>query len=185
MNTYLISDLHLGHDKPFIYERRGFKSCEEHDQHVRKTWNHYICDCDIVYVLGDIGMSVQFSYLKNIFKNLKGNKILIQGNHDKMTDSKYRELGFQAIFQEVKLRIGKHKYIKLAHCPYEGTEDGYRFKPYLGHRPIKEEGVWLGHGHVHHLWKVKEQMINVSYDIWKRPVHLHRDIRSIINKEEK
>ena len=62
------------------------------------------------------------------------------------------------------------------------VEDGYRFKPYLGHRPIKEEGVWLGHGHVHHLWKVKEQMINVSYDIWKRPVHLHRDIRSIIDK---
>ncbi len=181
-NIHLISDLHLGQDKDFIYKRRGFSSMLEHDEHIVKSWSYYINEGDLVYVLGDIGASTFFQQEEDFFKDLKGNKILVQGNHDKMTDTRYRNLGFDLIVQEVKLRIGKNKFIKIAHCPYKGSEKGYDYEEKELPRPVEEEDIWLVHGHVHHRWLVKEHMINVSYDMWKRPVHLHRDIRLIINK---
>ena len=29
--TWITSDLHIGHNRDFVYEYRGFASCEEHD----------------------------------------------------------------------------------------------------------------------------------------------------------
>ena len=36
---WITSDLHLQHDKPFIYEARGFSSIQEHDEAIIKNWN--------------------------------------------------------------------------------------------------------------------------------------------------
>ena len=52
--VWFTSDLHLGHNKPFLYEPRGFKNIQEHDNAIIENWNKIIRPNDKVYVLGDL-----------------------------------------------------------------------------------------------------------------------------------
>ena len=45
-NIYLCSDLHLFHDREFIYKPRGFQSCEEMTQHYVDYWKNTVKDGD-------------------------------------------------------------------------------------------------------------------------------------------
>lgn len=78
---WLTSDLHLMHNKPFLFEPRGFTSTEEMCETIVERWNSIVKDEDWVYNLGDISLSdvdAAIPYLQR----LKGNQIWILGNHD-------------------------------------------------------------------------------------------------------
>ena len=78
---YLTSDLHLCHNKPFVYEARGFDSIEEMNEEYVKRWNDTVNEEDDVYVLGDLVLNdpeVGIEYLKK----LKGKIHIVLGNHD-------------------------------------------------------------------------------------------------------
>ena len=78
---WLTSDLHLMHNKPFLFEPRGFTSTEEMCETIVERWNSVVKDEDWVYNLGDISLSdvdAAIPYLQR----LKGNQIWILGNHD-------------------------------------------------------------------------------------------------------
>ena len=84
---WITSDLHIGHNKEFLYESRGFQTVEEHDKTLVSNWNGLVDKEDIVYVLGDIMLKHSledddFSYGLEILKQLKGNMVIIRGNHD-------------------------------------------------------------------------------------------------------
>jgi calcineurin-like phosphoesterase family protein len=83
---FFTSDLHLGHNKPFLYEPRGFRSIEEHDSTIVKNWNDVVKPDDIVFILGDliVGDDRQGSIEK--LNQLNGKLVFCRGNHD--TDSK-------------------------------------------------------------------------------------------------
>ena len=51
---YFTSDLHLDHNKDFIYKERGFDNIGSHDIAILKNWNSVVTPDDIVYVLGDL-----------------------------------------------------------------------------------------------------------------------------------
>ena len=55
MEIYLTSDLHLGHDKDFIYKPRGFNSVDEANESIISNWNSIINEDDLVYVMEDAG----------------------------------------------------------------------------------------------------------------------------------
>lgn len=78
---YVTSDLHFCHDKPFLYESRGFASIEEHDTAIINNWNRMITDNDIVYCLGDEVLTNTEEGIKKL-KRLKGTLHIIRGNHD-------------------------------------------------------------------------------------------------------
>ena len=66
---YLTSDLHLCHNKPFVYEARGFDSIEEMNEEYVKRWNDTVNEEDDVYVLGDLVLNdpeVGIEYLKKL-----------------------------------------------------------------------------------------------------------------------
>lgn len=78
---WLTSDLHLMHNKPFLFEPRGFTSTEEMCETIVERWNSVVKDEDWVYNLGDIALSdvdAAIPYLQR----LKGNQVWILGNHD-------------------------------------------------------------------------------------------------------
>lgn len=79
---YFTADLHIGHDKDFIWEERGFSSVEEHDKEILKRWNEVVKPEDIVYILGDLALGQNENEWDNIFYDLNGNIFFIQGNHD-------------------------------------------------------------------------------------------------------
>lgn len=78
---FITSDLHFGHNKPFLYEPRGFNSIEEHDEEVIRRWNNVVSPEDEVYILGDLMLNDNEHGIECL-KRLNGIKHIITGNHD-------------------------------------------------------------------------------------------------------
>lgn len=83
---WITSDLHLNHDRPFIYQARGFDSVYDMNDTIIRNWNSVVSPDDDVYVLGDLMLNNNDAI--KIIKNLKGNIHIILGNHD--TDERVR-----------------------------------------------------------------------------------------------
>lgn len=127
MKNFVTSDLHFGHKNIIKYENRPFQNIEEMDMTIIDIWNNTVSKEDTVYILGD------FSWYKGektnlILKQLKGNKILIKGNHDKnfLKDIKFDKSLFQEICDYKEIKINKTKII-MCHYPiidWNGKNNG-------------------------------------------------------------
>jgi calcineurin-like phosphoesterase family protein len=132
--VFIISDTHFSHNNIIRYEYRPFKDTDEMDEYMIEKWNNVVSDNDLVFHLGDVCIS-SAKRAEEVLKKLNGRKILIRGNHDHFSKTKWRKLGFE---------------------PYER----YFYKDYLlTHIPVDEEplrvavdnGLLKGniHGHTH------------------------------------
>ena len=148
-----ISDLHLGHDNIIRFDNRPYRNAKEMDKDLIKRWNEVTKDEDTVYILGDFSWHAEAETVK-ILKQLKGNKILIRGNHDRVSPKVAR------CFKKV--------------CDYlEITEDSKRIV--MSHYPMP---FWNGqfrdsihlYGHVHnsHQWNMMRS--------WRKEIQLLQDI---------
>ena len=119
------SDLHLG-DKTMAY-KRGFATVEAMNQVIIDRFNSGAEQCT-TYILGDLGKDME------AIKALKGNKVVILGNHDKYEVIKANEIS-SIIVDMMALEI-QGTYYHLCHYPLE--------------RFFKDNGdnVHL-HGHMH------------------------------------
>lgn len=153
--NYYISDLHFGCQNRF--ENRTL----EHDKLIKENWNRVVCNNDTVYILGDIGRegsNKDNEYLCEIISTLKGNKILIQGNHEKLKDNRLRQL-----FVEV--------------VPYKEITDnfnGLNHNLVLSHYPILfwngQHKGWIhlyGHVHMSDEWDVYEGALRYVNEFFK------------------
>ena len=75
---YFTSDTHFCHNRPFLYEPRGFKSIEEHDETIVTNWNSIVKPEDEVYHLGDVMLIDNEKGIKYL-KSLNGKIHLILG----------------------------------------------------------------------------------------------------------
>lgn len=181
------SDLHIGHSNILKFEpvTRPYKSIEEHNERLLKIINHHVNSHDTLYILGDIGFKTNWFTLASFYLKINCNKVLIQGNHDKMTDKFLNSLGFQDIFQEAKIKLGK-EIVKLSHYPYQNTDGDYHKKSFK--YPVKEDDIWLLYGHIHskgHTVDWNRAMINVGWDHWQRPVTADEILYWIRYEQEK
>ena len=80
-NVYVISDLHFGHSNiiKFAGKYRHGENPEENMQSIIDMWNAVIRKRDKVFVLGDVCFKEDLLPKLHL---LKGNKILVRGNHD-------------------------------------------------------------------------------------------------------
>ena len=161
---YLSSDLHFNHNKPFIYEPRGFSSIEEMNEGIIKNFNAILTWEDTLYLCGDqmLGMDMQAGLA--LLRRLNGNKYLVIGNHD--TDNRiqaYRESG---IFIEVQPQY---------RIKYKGRSYLITHYPTLVENCGEFNNVINIHGHTHsanHLSEIP-YCYNVNVDAWNcMPVEL-------------
>ncbi len=131
MNFY-ISDTHFGHANIIRYDNRPFMNTKEMDEALIDRWNEVVADDDTVYILGDFSWHREDETIK-ILDSLAGNKVLVKGNHDRISP-----------------QIAK-KFVKI--CDYlEITDRGQRI--IMSHYPMP---FWNGqfrdsvhlYGHVH------------------------------------
>lgn len=134
--NYYISDLHLNCQNK--YDGRTL----EHDRILKENWNKTVTNADTVYILGDIGReggNKEMEYLCEVISTLKGKqKILVQGNHEKLKDIRLRQL-----FTEI--------------TPYKEITDnfnGLNHNLVLSHYPILfwngQHKSWIHlYGHLH------------------------------------
>jgi len=76
---WLIGDTHLGHSRIIDYTQRPFSNVKEMDATIIRNWNSCIKDTDTIIHLVDFCFGDPAPYLKQ----LKGNLIIVKGNHDK------------------------------------------------------------------------------------------------------
>lgn len=136
---YYTADLHFYHENVLKLSHRPFSSIEEMNQAIVTRWNKKVNEDDTVYILGDIAFPKNIkdiSDVTNIVRKLKGNKVLIQGNHD------YR-LVKSELFRELFIEVKMYDQI---------TDNGRRV--ILMHYPIENwnymyYGSYHLHGHIH------------------------------------
>ncbi|MBR0093251.1 MAG: hydrolase [Lachnospiraceae bacterium] len=81
---YYIADTHFGHANIIKHCNRPFETVEEMDDALIKNWNHVVSDKDTVYIVGDFAF--RGLNWKEYAKKIRGNKIFLNGNHDKFEE---------------------------------------------------------------------------------------------------
>lgn len=114
--NYYISDIHLG----CVNSSDG--RTLEHDALIKHNWNSVVTNGDTVYILGDIGKegsNRDNEYLCEIISTLKGNKILVQGNHEKVNDLRLKQLFKEIVpYKELTDNFnGLNHHLVLCHYP--------------------------------------------------------------------
>jgi len=156
---YFTADLHLGHENIIRLCERPYKNASQMDSKLIKNWNSVIKNhTDIVYILGDFslrGKSHEDWYI-NILRKLRGRKILILGNHDRMNPFDYVELGFESVHTSLIIE----NEILLCHDPAWSVA-------------VPKGWITLC-GHVHDAFRylaTPRNIINVGVDVWDyRPI---------------
>ena len=117
MNIWLTSDLHFMHDKPFLYEPRGFTSITEMNEAIVERWNSVVQPNDLIYNLGDIALNdvdraIHYIRLLNGFQHLiKGNHLRLRTNLKKKLENverRYKSLS-NVFLTKRRLSIRKPK----------------------------------------------------------------------------
>ena len=139
---WFTSDLHFCHNKPFLYEPRGFTSVYDMNEAIIKNWNSVVNDGDLVYVLGDLMLNDNEEGRK-CFNQLRGQKFIILGNHD--TDNRVQIYetqlwGVMGIHDAIRIKENGYNFF-LCHYPTLTSNHDYN-KP-LNHRLIS----LCGHTH--------------------------------------
>jgi len=93
--VYFVSDLHFCHDRPFILEKRGFKTIQEHDETLIERWNKKVRPSDVVINCGDFilgaGQKSQEKFYE-LINRLNGRHIYLWGNHNAGAKPSYQKL---------------------------------------------------------------------------------------------
>ena len=112
-DVFFIADLHFGHKAILKYERRPFKDIDDMDNALVENWNSVVKDNDLVFLLGDVSL-YNSAKTKELCQRLRGNVVLIKGNHDGHTDTTYRDSGISRIYD---YPIIYDKFWMLSHEP--------------------------------------------------------------------
>ena len=141
---WFISDIHFN-DKRFDVFYRPFKTLEEQHKTIIENWNALIAPEDEVYCLGDV--AIDDDGLKFV-DQLNGYKILIKGNYDDPRDQSLLYSKFNQVHENLAINIDE-KAVYLVHYPKKCKAHLFNLT-----------------GHIHGLWKVQRNMINVGVDAW-------------------
>jgi len=137
--VWFCSDTHIGHKN--IAKFRLECESEEHNREIiKESWDKLVTKRDRVYVLGDSAFTEEGI---DWFTSLKGEKMLVRGNHDDMPTTSY-------------LRVFKEVYGLL------------RYKGYwLSHAPVHSDelrGKFSLHGHTHY-FNMKTDIVNEDHSL--------------------
>lgn len=177
---YLTSDLHFNHDKPFVYEPRGFSTIQEMNETLVKNWNETVSENDIVYVLGDFFLDTDYDFIQKTIESLNGNIYLMLGNHD--TNAKwefYTRIPKILSVKYADIVVYKKRQFFMCHYPTLTT--------YEQSRP--EKAIFNLFGHTHSTEKFfgdSPYMYNVAVDANdNRPVSIDDIYERIMEKVSK
>lgn len=149
---FFVADLHFSHANIIKHCSRPFRSVEEHDEALVSNWNHAVGKHDTTYILGD------FAYKRhNHWVNrLNGKKILILGNHDKMSQLELSQ--FAEVHKLLDTQIDK-QLVTMCHYKMQSYRSSFH-------------GAWHLFGHSHGRMPEGPLSFDVGVDVWDySPIH--------------
>lgn len=134
-NHYFTSDTHYGHARVIEYSKRPFTNVDEMDEIMIERWNAVVRPGDLVYHLGDFAFTNAERAIA-IARQLRGQKYLIFGNHDKRLRNDPKFLGNWIWAKDLtQIQIGDQR-ITLCH---------YAMRTWAS----AHHGAWQLYGHSH------------------------------------
>ena len=120
---FYTSDLHIGHKNVITFDNRPFSDLDIMHETIIENWNSVVTKSDDVYILGDFAWKNDMGL--EVLKQLKGNKHLIKGNHDKL----YSEMEKQFVsVKDYEIIKDGDKHVVLFHFPiahWQSADYGY------------------------------------------------------------
>lgn len=144
MEFRYISDLHFAHNNVILFDKRPWFTLEEMEEGIVENWNNAVYGKTTTFILGDFYWGKNVEDCARILQRLKGEKVLIRGNHDPRLGSDF--------YKQVNL-IAKNRGFKDV-LDYAIVKDGL-FECVLSHFPMLayvhdyKSSVYMLHGHVH------------------------------------
>ena len=121
-----------------------------------KNWNDRIAPGDTVLHLGDfaLGKKIHFELLTGI---LNGKMFLIQGNHDRLSQTYCEAHGVTLIKNSFQIILGHQINLVFSHRPIIPLEDGWiNLHGHIHNVPPPPEGSNLGPNHINMSVEVRE-----------------------------
>lgn len=191
--VYFTSDLHIGHNKPFIYESRGFVNIREYNEAVIKSINDNVREQDILLFLGDWCLNSTYEQFNTSIDSLKCQTIYsLFGNHNSGMRRAYEDsVKEQYGFDDVEVYPVRYKNIVFLGYYKEITVNGICMV--LSHYPLyswnamKKNTIML-HGHEHCAIKnhtpegTDGKILDVGFDYFKRPISFDEVIKIMEKK---
>lgn len=178
--NYYISDLHFFHrnvtGEGTNFDNRPFQTMEEMHETIKENWNSRVTGSDHVYILGDVCWKHNESSI-SLVSQLKGQKILVLGNHDSIKDQRYRQLFHEIIsYKELYDVIdGKQYGVVLSHYPiafwnhqHINTKDGNEHRKWAiqlyghVHNSVEERIFRMFIRSLNETWNIKCEAYNVG-----------------------
>jgi len=146
MKIFVTADNHFDHTNIIKHCNRPFRDVNEMNETMIDNWNRVVSDGDRVYVIGDFAWKNPEFWLKQ----LKGNKILIKGNHD----HKQNIAGWFYVRDKLETKIEGQK-LTLHHYQQAEWESSFH-------------GSWhlYGHSHGNAVEHDHKLSFDVGVDLW-------------------
>ena len=151
-NTWIISDTHFFHVNVGRYCNRP----ENWQELIINNWNSSISPEDTVLHLGDFafGKKSNFDILSEM---LNGKMILIRGNHDRLSRTRYESSGVTICNTPIQFEFSDHMKVIFSHRPIVPLEDGWiNLHGHIHNCPPPPEGSTLGPNHVNMSVEVRD-----------------------------
>lgn len=156
--SFYISDTHFGHKNIIRYDNRPFFSADEMDKVLIDSWNKVVSKDDTVYILGDISWHGEEKTIE-IMKSLNGKKVLIRGNHDRVSIKLSR--CFMRVADYAEIIDGTTKVI-MSHYPMPFWNGQFRDSVHL-----------YGHIHNSHQWNIMENWMEETRRLQDIPMRAY------------
>lgn len=164
--TWIISDTHFFHENIGRYCNRP----ENWQELIIKNWNDLVAPDETILHLGDfaLGKKSHFELLTGI---LNGRLYLIQGNHDRLSQTFCETHGITLIKNSLQISLENRSKLIFSHRPIVPLENGcINLHGHIHNVPPTPEGSNLGPFHINMSIEVRE------YRPWR--------LRDIIDNEK-
>ena len=152
LNTWIISDTHFFHENIGRYCNRP----ENWQELIIKNWNDLISLDESVLHLGDFALGKKSNF-ELLTGSLNGRLFLIQGNHDRLSQSFCEAHGVTLIKNSFMVELENQMKLIFSHRPIVPLEDGWvNLHGHIHNDPQPPEGSNLGPDHINMSVEVRE-----------------------------
>lgn len=191
--VYFTSDSHFRHNQKFIYEARGYKNRDEHDDALITKINELVRPHDTLFHLGDFCLNITMPEFETILGRINCNNILyIWGNHNSCIRRMYEET-LAGEYQRNDIEVYPYKISKLTYLGYykEIIVNGHMIV--IHHYPHQifnqmQKNAWQLSGHSHytnpstHADNPNNKILDVGWDGHGKPLSFNEIQKIMMNK---
>lgn len=193
--VYFTSDLHLGHQRDFVWKARGYYSPKDHTQSIINGINQHVRESDMLFMTGDLCLNSSKEDVDQYLDSIVCKNILcLWGNHNNPHEKSIYNPTKQRIVNDFRVKEAypiKYKNMTYLGHYFETSVNGQFIV--LFHYPLiswnhSGKGSWAIVGHEHggltesRPDHTNGKLLDVGWDLYKKPLSFN-EVKEIMDKK--